>query len=78
MVSAIELVDAVEDVLARMRVHDVEENGETHSVRGVDEFFELFWGAIAGARSKETRNLVPESYGCRQQWHGSEVRDLQA
>lgn len=78
VVGAVKLVDAVEDVLAGMRVHDVEEDCEAHSVRRVDEFFELLWGAIAGACSKETRNLVPKCYESHEKRHGSEVRNLQA
>ena len=37
VVGAVEVVDPIEDVLACVRVDDVEEDGDAHAVRGVYE-----------------------------------------
>ena len=37
MVSAVEVVEAIENVFASVRMDDVEEDGDTHAVRGVYE-----------------------------------------
>ena len=41
VIGAVEHIQAIEDILAGMRVHDVQENRDSHSVSGVDEFHEL-------------------------------------
>jgi hypothetical protein len=53
VVGSIEQVDTIEYVLACMRMNYVQENGEAHSVRGIDEFLELLGCAISGGCSEE-------------------------
>lgn len=61
VIGAIELVNSIEDVLARMRVHDVEQDGQAHRMRGIHKLFELFGCTISGACSEEACDLVSES-----------------
>jgi hypothetical protein len=60
VVSAIKLVQTVKDVFAGMRMNNIEQNGEAHSVGSVNEFFEVFRSAVAGAGSEEARHLISE------------------
>lgn len=60
VVGPIELVETVQDVLARMRVHNIEEDSDTQSMGRVDQFFEFFRGSVSRARREEARNLVSE------------------
>lgn len=73
VVGAVELVDAIEDVLARVRVHDVEQDGDTHAMRGINQLLQLLWCAVARAGGEEARNLVAErfrgiSWGAYSEW----------
>ena len=62
VIGAVEEVQTVENVLARVRVNDVEEDSDPHRVRDVDELLEVLGVAIAGTGGEETRHLVPECY----------------
>ena len=60
-VGAVEAVDAVEHVLGRVRVHEVEVDGDALPVRLVDERLELLGRAVAARRREERRHLVAEA-----------------
>jgi len=45
VIGAIKHVQSIENVLACMGVDDVKQHGDAHSMRGVDEFHELFRGS---------------------------------
>ena len=60
VVATVEHVQAVEDVLGGVRVHDVQQDGDAHAVGGVDEFFEVFGVAVAGGGGEEGVDLVAE------------------
>ena len=62
VVSSIELVETVQDVLACMGVHDIEKDSNTQSMGRVDQFFEFFRGSVSRARREEARNLVSEGW----------------
>ena len=61
VVGTVELVQTVQDVLARMGVHDIEEDGDTHLMSCVYQLLEIFRYTISRARSKEAGHLIPES-----------------
>ena len=61
VVGAVELVKAVQDVLACVGVDYVEKDSQTHAMGGVDEFLELLRRAIPRTSSEEVRDLIPES-----------------
>ena len=58
VVRSIKVVQPVQHVFARMRVNDVEEDSDTHAVRRVDEFLQLFRSAVARASREETSDLI--------------------
>jgi hypothetical protein len=66
MVRAVEKVQAIEHILTRVRMYNVEQYGDSHAVCGVDEFFELIWRAVARARGEEARYLVPKRWRAHQ------------
>ena len=62
VVGAVELVKAVQDVLACVGVDYVEKDSQTHAMGGVDELLQFFRRAVSGACSKETSDLVSEGW----------------
>lgn len=40
-------VEAILNVLRRMRVDNVQENGQAHAMRDIDELHEVFWGSVS-------------------------------
>jgi len=54
VVAAVELVEAVGDVLARVRVDDVEEDRKAEAVRRVDQLLELLGRACTSRGSRES------------------------
>lgn len=60
MVGAVKRIQPIKHVLARVRVDNVEEDGDTHPVSSIDELLQLFWSAISGTGSKEACDLVSE------------------
>ena len=60
MVATVELVQSVQDVLACVRVNDVEQDGDAHSVRGVDQLLQIFGSSISAGSSEERSDLVAE------------------
>ncbi|KAI3492991.1 hypothetical protein L1887_42366 [Cichorium endivia] len=58
VVGAVKHVEAVEHILARVRVDNVEEYGDTHGMRNVDELLEVLGVAVPAAGGKEVGDLV--------------------
>ena len=46
-VGSVELVQSVDGVLGGVAVNDVQQHHDAQPVRAVDEFFQLFWRAVA-------------------------------
>lgn len=61
MIGAIEEVQTIEDILACMGMDDVEKNGKAHTVRSVDELFQILRRAVTRRRSEEVCDLIAES-----------------
>lgn len=59
--SAVELVEAVEDILGGVRVHHVEEHDETVAVRRVDQLLQLLRVSVAAANA----NAIDQTAGRR-------------
>ena len=78
MISAVKLIETIENIFASMGMNNIEKDSEAHTMRCVDEFFELFRGAIAGARGEEACNLVPESYKLVSIIHEETTQSIQA
>ena len=62
VISSVEHIKAVKDVLASVRVNDIEQDNYTHAVGCVDEFFQFFGGAVARTCGKETGDLVSKGW----------------
>lgn len=65
MITAIELIQSVQNVLRSVGVYDIQKNGEAHSMRCIYELFEVLGGSIARARSKEACHLIAECYALK-------------
>ena len=82
VISPVELVDSIENVLARVRVHDVKQYGQAHRVRSVNKLLELLGSTISGARSEKACDLVSESLSnivfSMYASEDSDISDLQA
>ena len=61
MVSAIKLIKTIEHVLRCMRVHHIEEHGQTHPVSSIYKFCQVFRGTVSGTRGEKGRDLVAKS-----------------
>lgn len=61
VIGTIELINAIQDVLARMRVYDVKEDSDTQSVSRVNEFLQVFRRTITRASGKEACHLITKS-----------------
>ena len=58
VVSAIELVETVEDILASVGVHDIEEDSDSKSMGRVYEFTEVVGCTVSGTSREERCYLV--------------------
>lgn len=61
VVSAVKLVQAIEDVLRRMAMDNIEKHDKAHAVCGVDELLQILRCSVAAASSKEIVDLVAET-----------------
>ena len=60
VVATVKLVQPVQNVLASVRVNDIEQDGDAHSVRGVDQLLQLLGGSISAGSREERSDLVAE------------------
>jgi DNA mismatch repair ATPase MutS len=60
MIRAIEEVQTIQDILASMGMDDVEKNSKAHTVRSVDELFQIVRRAVTRRRSEEVCDLIAE------------------
>ena len=58
VVAPVKEIQAVQDVLASVRVYDIKKNRKTQSVGSVYQLFEILWSAIAGACGEKAGNLI--------------------
>lgn len=63
MICSVEHIKTVKDVLAGVRMNDIEQNDYTQAVGGVDKLFQFFGCAIARTCGKEAGDLVSKGYG---------------
>ena len=61
VVTAVEHVETVKHVLRCVTVHHVQQDGNAHSVRSINELLQVVWKAVAAARSEEAVDLVSET-----------------
>lgn len=61
MIRAIKLVQAVENILGRVAVDNVEKNDNPQSMCGINELLEVVRGAVSAACCKEAVDLVSEA-----------------
>jgi hypothetical protein len=61
VVAAIEHVQSVKDVLGRVAVDDIEQNGNAHAVSGVNELLKLVGHTVTAACSEEAVDLVSKA-----------------
>lgn len=62
VICTVEHIKAVKDVLAGVRVNDVEQDDYSHAVSCVNEFFQFFRGTVARTCGKETGDLVSKGW----------------
>ena len=60
VVRPIKEIQAIQDILASMRVDDIEKNYKSKSMCCVYQLFEILGDTIARAGSKKTGNLISE------------------
>ena len=58
VICSVEHIKTVKNVLASVRMNDIEQNHYSHAVGCIDEFFQFFRGAVARTCGKETSDLV--------------------
>lgn len=78
VVAAVKHVDAVQHVLARVRVDDVKQYGDAQAVGGVDELLQFFGRAVAAGYGKERRHLVAKGSVVGVFLDGHELDDIVA
>ena len=62
VVCTIKRIKAVKNVLASVRMNNIEQNNYPQAVSCVNEFFQFFGGAVARTCGKETGNLVSKGW----------------
>ena len=62
MIGTIKGIQSIQNILGCMRVHDIKEDDDTHSVGSINEFSKLFGCAVSRTRGKEASNLVSEGW----------------
>lgn len=72
VVGTVKEVDPVEHVLAGMGMNDIKQDGDTHPMCGINEFFEILGITASGSDSKKTGNLISERLGGSNQSIGSQ------
>ena len=62
VVRSIKGIQAIQNILASMRVDDIEKDYKTKSMRCIYQFFEILGDTIARAGSEKTGDLIPECW----------------
>ena len=62
VVRPIKEIQAIQNILASMRVDDIEKNYKPKSMRCVYQLFEILRDTIARAGSEKIGNLIPECW----------------
>lgn len=62
VISAVELVQTIQDVLAGMGMDDVKKDGDTHPVGRIDQLLEVFRCSVTGTSSEKRCDLITK--GC--------------
>ena len=61
VISAIKLVDPIDNILGRMAVNNVKKNHQTHAVGGINKLLQILGVSIATAGREEIVDLVAET-----------------
>lgn len=61
VVAAIEHVQPIQHILGRVAVDDVEQDGDAHAVRGVNQLLQVVWESVAAAGREEAVDLVAKA-----------------
>ena len=62
VVRSIEGIQAIQNILASMRVDDIEKDYKTKSMRCIYQLFEILGDTIARAGCEKTGDLIPECW----------------
>lgn len=76
VIRSIEVIQAIEDVLGSMAMHDVEQHSEAHSVGRVDKFLEVLWRPVPAAGGEEVVDLVAKACVVCMLHDGHELDDV--
>jgi hypothetical protein len=60
VIATIELVQTVKDIFASMRMDNIQKDGQTKAMGGIDKLFQIFRCSISGTGSKKACHLVPK------------------
>src|SRR6266566_2909823 len=61
MIRSVEFVEAIQDVLGRVAVDDIQKHNEAHAMSGVNKLFQVFRWPISAARGEEVVDLIAEA-----------------
>lgn len=61
VISAVELVQRIKDILGGVTVDNIKKNHESHTVGSIDKLLQVLWGAITAASCKEIVDLITET-----------------
>jgi hypothetical protein len=61
VISAIELIDTIRNILRSMAVHNIKQNNQTQAMRSINELLQILRRSIATTGSKEVVHLVAET-----------------
>lgn len=78
VVGAVEVLDAVVHVVARVRVNEVDDDTQSHAVRLVDQVLEVVRCARARAHTKEARDMVTKATIVRVLLYGHQLNHVVA
>lgn len=78
VISAIELIDTIRNILRSMAVHHIKQNNQAHAMRSINELLQILRGPIATASSKEVVHLVTETGVVRMLHNGHQLDSIVA
>lgn len=78
LLAKVEAREAIVHVLADVRVHHVDQHGDAHAVRFVDERLERLWVAGARGRRKGVGDVVAKARVVGVLLHGHELHAVEA
>ena len=76
VVSSIEPIDAIIDVVGGMRVNQIDDNPDSKTVSCVDQILKVVRGTRPRRYAKESRNMISETRIVRVLLNGHELNDI--